>query len=92
MTAGISPLRVKKEMERFSISRIGRVLPAPMWDALYARADLDDDPWDADDEIVPLDLVDLVATPSGLRPVAEVLQAVDCPVAAELLVDRRDLD
>ena len=71
---------------------VGRVLPAPMWDALYARADLDDDPWDADDEIVPLDLVDLVATPLGLRPVADVLQAVDCPVAAELLVDRRDLD
>jgi hypothetical protein len=71
---------------------VGRVLPAPMWDALHARADLDDDPWDADDEIVPLDLVDLVATPSGLRPVPEVLQAIDCPVAAELLVDRRDLD
>jgi hypothetical protein len=71
---------------------VGRMLPGPMWDALHARADLDDDPWDADDEVVPLDLVDRMATPSGLLAVPDALQAVDCPVAAELLVDRRDLD
>jgi hypothetical protein len=71
---------------------VGRGLPQAMWDALIARSDLDDDPWDADDECVPLDLVDRVATPHGLRTVAEALQLVDCPVAAELLTDRRDLD
>jgi hypothetical protein len=41
---------------------------------------------------VLLDLVDRVATPAGLRTVSEALQLVDCPVAAELLTDRRDLD
>jgi hypothetical protein len=74
------------------VAGVGRALPAPMWDALLARSDLDDDPWDADDEQVPLDLVDRVAGPSGLATVAEALQHVDTPVALELLADRRDLD
>lgn len=70
---------------------VGRALPAPMWDALLERADLGDEPWDADDEVVPLDLVDRVATPHGLCSVSDALQRVDCPIAPELLVDRRDL-
>lgn len=74
------------------VAGVGRVLPAPVWEALYARADLEDDPWDADHEVVPLDLVDRVVSPAGLISVAEMLQQVDCPVASELLVDRRDLD
>lgn len=70
---------------------VGRALPARMWDALLDRADLGDDPWDADDEILPLDLADQVATPHGLCSVSDALQRVDCPVAPELLTDRRDL-
>jgi hypothetical protein len=74
------------------VSGVGRMLPGPMWDALVARSDLDDDPWDADDEWLPLDLVDRIAGPFGLCTVSAALQRVDTPVAPELLVDRRDLD
>ncbi|MBK5221295.1 MAG: hypothetical protein JJE52_00140 [Acidimicrobiia bacterium] len=61
----------------------GRLLPRRMWDGLVARVDLDD-PWDADDEIVPLDLVDAIVGPIGPEPVAEALRRTDCPVAPEL--------
>jgi hypothetical protein len=79
-------------VEVWMVAGVGRILPSPMWDALLARAEVDEDPWDADDERVPLDLVDRVATPAGLVSVSDALQAVDCPVAPELLTDRRDLD
>ncbi|HEX7096514.1 MAG TPA: hypothetical protein VF183_11570 [Acidimicrobiales bacterium] len=69
---------------------VGRALPAQMWDALVRRAGLEDEPWDADDELVPLDLVDQVATPRGICSVTDALYDIDCPVAPELLVDRRD--
>jgi hypothetical protein len=79
-------------IEVWMVAGVGRLLPAPLWDALVARAEVDDDPWESEDERLPLDLVDRVACPSGLVTVAEALQRVDCPVAAELLTDRRDLD
>jgi hypothetical protein len=74
------------------VAGVGRGLPQAMWDALVARGGFDEDPWDAEDETLPLDLVDRIATPHGLRSVSEALQLIDCPVAPELLVDRRDLD
>ena len=48
------------------------------------------DPWDLDDEVVPLDLVDLVAGPFGNASVEEAAKHVDCPIAPELFksVDR----
>jgi hypothetical protein len=79
-------------IEVWLVGGVGRLLPAAMWNALVARADVEDDPWDADDECMPLDLVDRVAMPSGVVSVTEALQLVDCPVAHELLTDRRDLD
>jgi hypothetical protein len=68
------------------------VLPARVWDALVSRADLDDDPWDSDDERLSLDLVDFVARPSGRCTVTDAVRTADCGVAPELLTDRRDLD
>ena len=64
----------------------GRMLPTRMWEALVSRIDLDE-PWDADDEVVPLDLVDCIVGPDGAEPVADALRRVDCPVAPELFKD-----
>ena len=64
---------------------VGRLLPARMWEALVERrATRAADPWDLDEEVVPLDLVDLVAGPGGLVPPADALRRTDCPVAPEL--------
>jgi hypothetical protein len=62
---------------------VGRLLPARMWEALVAHLPTDD-PWDAEDEVVPLDLVTHVVGPTGPLPVDEALRRTDCPVAAEL--------
>ena len=70
----------------WAVAGVGRMLPGRMWDALQRR--VDDglaEPWDQDDEVVPLDLVDQVAGPFGVLPVGDALRRVDCPVAPELL-------
>lgn len=61
----------------------GRLLPQRMWDAMASRVDLDE-PWDADDEIAPLELVDRIVGPAGVESVADGLKRTDCPVAPEL--------
>lgn len=65
------------------VAGVGRLLPARMWDALVAHLP-SVDPWDADDEVVPLDLVSQIVGPDGPQPVDEALRRTDCPVAAEL--------
>ncbi len=67
------------------VAGVGRLMPARMWAALAAKVDVED-PWDADDEIVPLELVDRVVGPAGLESVADAIGRTDCPVAPELFV------
>ncbi|MCY4273664.1 MAG: hypothetical protein OXF00_13595 [bacterium] len=62
----------------------GTVLPGPMWDSLIERALGMAEAWDADEEIVPLALIEQVAGPDGLVSVAEAVSSTDCPVAPEL--------
>jgi hypothetical protein len=66
------------------VAGVGRLLPGRMWDALAVRLDEAAEPWDAPDEVVPLDLVDLVVGPGGPEPPADALRRTDCPVAPEL--------
>lgn len=67
----------------------GRALPGPLWDALTARVFVGGEPWDADVETVPLDLVDVVVGPEGQASGTDLASRADCPVAPELLpVDR----
>ena len=68
----------------WAVAGVGRVLPARLWDAL-ARRLADDEPWEAAEEVVPLDLVDQVVGPDGPRDPADALTRVDCPVAPELM-------
>ena len=63
----------------------GRVLPGRMWDALVSRLDAAGDPWDLDEELVPLDLVDQVLGPDGSVLAADAPKRADCPIAPELL-------
>jgi len=62
----------------------GRLLPGRLWEALLGRLDARGVPWDADEEVVPLDLVDAVAGPWGVLDPAAALARTDCPIAAEL--------
>lgn len=68
------------------VGGLGCMLPEPLWASLRRRVQTDE-PWDADDEIVPLDLITHIAGPAGPLPTAQALQLVDCPVAPELLRD-----
>ena len=65
------------------VAGVGRMLPQRMWDGLRGRVEVDE-PWEAEDEIVPLDLVDRIVGPRGTESVTEALQRVDCPIAPEL--------
>jgi hypothetical protein len=62
----------------------GRLLPGRLWEALLSRLDAQGEPWDAAEEVVPLDLVDAVVGPYGRVPAADALQRTDCPIAPEL--------
>ena len=64
----------------------GRVLPCRLWEALLARVDqAPEDPWEAAEEVVPLDLADEVVRPSGLQSPPDAAGAPDCSVVPELL-------
>ena len=69
------------------VAGVGRLVPQRVWDALSGLVDAAAEPWEADDELVPLALVDQVVGPTGPQPVADALKRTDCPIAAELLVD-----
>jgi hypothetical protein len=55
-----------------------------MWDGLRRRVEGAHDPWDAQDEFVPLDLIDRIAGPDGVEAVADALRRTDCPIVPEL--------
>jgi len=69
------------------VGGVGRLMPRRMWDGVVAKLGLDEEPWDAEDEVVPLDLVDQIVGPAGPEPVADALRRTDCPVAPELFKD-----
>ena len=71
---------------------VGRLLPRNVFAALVERAGLDDAPWHHDDERLPASCIDVVAGPAGPREAAVALRDITCPVAPELLKDRRSLD
>lgn len=62
----------------------GRALPERFWDAATAGL-AGDEPWEASEEVVPLDLVDRAVGPDGGRPAADLASRADCAPVAELL-------
>ena len=62
----------------------GRALPTRVWDAMISRWDVDDEPWELEEEVVPADLVTQVIGPDGLVPTDSLASLIDCPIAPEL--------
>lgn len=73
------------ERDVWVVAGAGRVLPARLWDALVKRLDAEGEPWDADSEVVPLDLAAAVVGPTGPLAPAEAVKRADAPVVPELL-------
>jgi hypothetical protein len=66
------------------VAGVGRMMPSSMFDALTNRWSVGADPLAAQEEVVPLGLVDRLACADGVVEVAEGLRRTDCPVAPEL--------
>lgn len=67
------------------VAGVGRRLPERMWAALSQRLTGGaDEPWELDEEIVPLAVVDQVWGPGGPSAPGAALLGTDCPVAPEL--------
>lgn len=70
------------------VAPVGRVLPGPLWHACLGAAVDEEEPWEADVDVVPLALVDRIVGPDG--PVDIDVGAVTAdPVATELLTPAR---
>jgi len=69
----------------WAVVGVGRLLPTRMWDALVDRVTRPAEPWDLDEERVPVALVDRVVGVRGLESVEDAMRRIDCPVAPELL-------
>lgn len=68
----------------WAVGGVGRVLPARLWDALVLRLEMTSG-WDGIHEVVPADLIDVLAGPSGGSAFGGAAARPDCPVAPELL-------
>ena len=62
---------------------VGRRLPPGLWGAMAQRLQREE-PWNAAEELVPLDLVDVVIRPTGPTSAADPAGAADCADAPEL--------
>lgn len=73
----------------WAVAGVGTALPAVMWRAYLDALSLAEGcprALDADIELVPADLLDVVLTATGPRTLAEAVAEGGCPVAPELLV------
>lgn len=71
----------------WAVAGVGRVLPDRLWRAAAARvADGDDEPWESDWDLVPIELASAVVGPQGRQSPADALgRAAGCPEAPELI-------
>jgi hypothetical protein len=69
--------------EVWLVGGVGRVLPGSLFRLVEDHVD-QQDPFDADDELLPLDLVTAVVGPTGLRSVTDTVSRPDCPPTPEL--------
>ncbi len=64
---------------------VGRMLPTRLWDALIARWEALDEPWELPEDVVPWSLVDRVVGPAGPIDAAAMATLITAPIAPELL-------
>ncbi|MDY7100238.1 MAG: hypothetical protein S0880_03535 [Actinomycetota bacterium] len=74
-----------READVWLVAGIGRLVPKRIWETLEGWHDRDDEPWELDEEQVPLDLVSSMIGTLGVRTVEDALRRVDTPIAPELL-------
>lgn len=67
------------------VSGLGRVMPSRIWDVASERVLSEVDPWDADYEILPLDLVDTAVNRLGPGTIPNLIRRPETPLAPELL-------
>lgn len=75
------------EVPVWLVAGVGRRLPVPMWQHLVDRLALAGEPWELDEELVPIGLVSHVVGPTGLAAAPGDLATPECAVAHELLKD-----
>ncbi|MDZ7675715.1 MAG: hypothetical protein U5K30_11690 [Acidimicrobiales bacterium] len=73
------------DAEVWLVAGEGRLLPERLWASLVDRLDQSAEPWELDEEVVPLSLVDHVVGPKGRESVEAMLRRTDAPVVPELL-------
>jgi len=73
-----------EEIPVWVVAGVGRILPPRLWGAMVDRVTALGNPWDADWEVVPIELVTAVVGPAGPLTPADALAGVDCPDAPEL--------
>ena len=73
-----------EEIPVWVVAGVGRILPDRLWRAMVGKVTALVDPWDADWEVVPLELATAVVGPGGPLAPADALALVDCPDAPEL--------
>jgi hypothetical protein len=73
-----------EEIPVWVVAGVGRVLPERLWETMARGVASALDPWDADWELVPLELVTAVLGPEGPMAPADALARADCPDAPEL--------
>jgi hypothetical protein len=66
------------------VAGAGRCLPPRLWQVVRERI-ARDEPWEAPEEIVPLDLVDRMVGPKGGGPATDLATRADCAAVPELL-------
>ena len=88
ITGSLALAAVAREVgtEVWLTAGVGRGLSEPLWAAMSERLRVAnaDAPWEADEEIVPLTLVDRVVGPKGLVAVATAVGGIDTPAPPEL--------
>lgn len=73
------------DAEVWLVAGEGRLLPERLWEVLVERLDQAGEPWELDEEVVPLGLVDAVVGPKGRESIEAMLRRTDTPVVPELL-------
>ena len=73
------------DAEVWLVAGEGRLLPERLWEALVDRLDQAGEPWELDEEIVPLGLIDVVVGPRGRESIEAMARRTDTPVVPELL-------
>lgn len=73
------------EVPVWLVGGVGRRLPAALWTHAVERLSATDEPWESDEEIVPLALFSHVIGPNGLTDAPGDAVVAECPHAPELL-------